>query len=259
MRSNRRKDVAAYIARHRSATIRELCEVFDVSVNTIRADIAFLISTGTVEKVYGGVRSVPQNEVALFTQRTDVRPAEKKLIAHAAAELIRNGDTLFVDAGTTTMNLLETLPPEKHVAVITGNLHLITQAGSRQNIDLIVLPGTLNRRTNSVADVGTIEFLSRYHFAKAILGTTGLSSDGKLNVTSYLEYEIKRLAVKQSDEKILLCDSRKFGNTGLMSYASLSDIDRLITDSACPDELRALCEESGTELIIAGAERTAHV
>ncbi len=250
MRDNRRKEIAAYISRQQFASMNELCELFHASMNTIRADVAFLEKTGTVEKVYGGVRSVLQQEIPLFTQRAQLRSDAKLAIVRAAADFLQDGDTLFVDAGTTTMNLLSSLPPERRLTIVTGNLHLIEQANTRPNVEIVVLPGCVNRRTNSVSDVSTLEFLSRHHFIKAIMATTGLSSDGKLNVSSYLEYEIKQLAVRLSEQRILLCDSAKFGDMGLLSYASLDDIDDLITDSACPDALRSLCERSNTRLHI---------
>lgn len=251
MRESRRKEMAAYISRKGSATMQELCTAFPVSMNTIRTDVAFLEKTGTVEKVYGGVRSVLQQEIPLFAQRAKLHTSAKLAIARQAAFHVNDRDTLFVDAGTTTMHLLDMLPQDIHATIVTGNLAIIAQAASKPNLELIVLPGALNRRTNSVADVSTLEFLARYHFGKALLAATGLSADGKLNVSSYLDFEIKRLAVQQSEQRILLCDSAKFGATGLMSYASLSEIHQLITDAACPEGLRALCRSSGTLLEIA--------
>ena len=251
MRENRRKEMADYIARRQTATMHELCRVFGASMNTVRADVAFLAETGAVEKVYGGVRSAMPPEIPLFDQRAQLRTDAKLLIARAAVSFIEDGDTLFIDAGTTCMHLLDLLGDEMHVTVITGNLHLIGQAYLKPNVELIVLPGSVNRRTNSVSDVSTLEFLRRYHFIKALMATTGLSADGQLNVSSYLDYEIKHRAIEQSEQRILLCDSAKFGAAGLLSYASLSDFSRLITDAACPNELRKLCEQSGTALTIA--------
>lgn len=251
MRDNRRKEIAAYISRQQFASMHELCEVFRVSMNTIRADVAFLEQTGTVEKVYGGVRSGLQQEIPLFTQRAQLHADAKLAIVRTAAELLSDGDTLFVDAGTTTMNLLSFLPADRRITIITGNLHLISQANTRPNVELIVLPGCVNRRTNSVSDVSTLEFLGRHHFIKSFMATTGLSNDGRLNVSSYLEYEIKQLAVRQSEQRILLCDSAKFGAAGFLSYATLNDINVLITDSSCPEALRELCGKSRTALRIA--------
>ena len=251
MRDNRRKELAAYIAQHGEVTMTELCEAFHVSMNTIRADVASLEKTGTVEKVYGGVRSVMRQETPLFTLRAQMHTDAKIAIARAAAGHIHDGDTLFIDAGTTTMHVLGTLPTDIHVTIVTGNIHLLPLAFNHPDIEIVVLPGSFNRRTSSVSGVSTMEFLGRHHFAKALLATTGLSADGKLNVSSYLEYEIKRLAVQQSEQRILLCDSSKFGATGLIGYAMLSDMDRLITDGGCPDALKNLCIQSGTVLEIA--------
>ena len=252
MRVDRRKELAAYIAHHGEVTMTELCEAFHVSMNTIRADVAALEKTGTVDKVYGGVRSAMQQEVPLFTLRTQQHADAKRTIALAASAHIFDGDTLFVDAGTTTMQVLEMLPQDIRLTVVTGNVQILPQAHTHPNIELVVLPGTYNRRTSSVSGVSTLEFLSRHHFIKALMATTGLSADGKLNVSSYLEYEIKRLAVQQSDHRILLCDSSKYGATGLIGYGMLSDMDLLITDTGCSDELRELCKRSNTELEIAG-------
>lgn len=251
MRDNRRKEMAAFITRRQSVTMSDLCEEFHVSINTIRADVAALVKSGIVEKVYGGVRSAMQQDVPVFTQRTRLRPDSKLAIARAAVETIKDGDTMFIDAGTTTMHMMGLLPPERRVTIITANLQIISQACAKPNVELIVLPGILNRRTNSLADVSTLEFLGRYHFSKAFMAATGLSADGKLNVKTYLEYEIKQMAVQQSKTRILLCDASKFGANGLMSYAQISDMDMLITDETCPEELEELCAGAGTELVIA--------
>lgn len=251
MRDNRRKEMAAYIAKRQSATMSELCDVFHVSINTVRADVASLTKSGVAEKIYGGVRSTMHQEVPLFTQRTKLRPDAKFSIARAAAATIKDGDTMFIDAGTTTMHMLSLIPPEKHITIITGNLHIISQAIAKPNAEVIVLPGTVNRRTNSVADISTLEFLERYHFSKAFMATTGLAIDGALNVTSYLEYEIKRHAMQQSDERILLCDSGKYGSNALMSYSTLESIQTLITDDGCPEALKELCQRLGVDLVIA--------
>ena len=251
MRTDRRKELAAYIAHHGEVSMVELCDAFHVSMNTIRADVAALEETGTVTKVYGGVRSAMQQEVPLFTLRTHQHADAKWAIARAAARHISDGDTLFLDAGTTTMQVIEALPMDIRLTVVTGNVQVLPQVNSHPNIDLMVMPGLYNRRTGSVSGVNTMEFLSQHHFIKALMATTGLSADGKLNVSSYMEYEIKRHAIRQSDHCILLCDSSKFGASGLIGYGTLSDIDLLITDGDCPAELKTLCERCGTELEIA--------
>jgi len=251
MKDLRRKDMAAYITRRGSATMEELRESFHVSMNTVRSDVAYLVRTGAVEKVYGGVRAATSSpEVPLFTQRTGLHPEEKRRIAQRAEALIQDRDILYLDSGTTTMHLIDCLDPDKHVTIVTGNLYVVAQAYGKPNVELIVLPGCMDRRTNSVSDVSTLEFLGRYRYAKAFMGVSSISKDGKLNVSTYIEYELKKLALRQSQRSFLLVDASKFGGGGLMSYGSLSDMDTVITDPGCPDYARSFCGAHGVSLDI---------
>lgn len=251
MKDTRREQMASFIAQKHTATMAELCQAFHVSINTVRADVAYLVQTGAVEKVYGGVRSIIHQEVPLFTQRTSLHTDEKLRIAQQAERRILDRDILYIDSGTTTMHLLDCLDPAKHITVLTGNLHLVGQAYNMPNVELIILPGSMNRRTNSVTDVSALEFLGRYHFTKAFMGVSGISQDGALNVSSYMEYELKKSAVRQSQHAYLLADSSKFGGTGLMAYGALSDMEEVFTDAHCPPNIRALCAQQNIRLTIA--------
>ncbi len=250
MKSARRKQMEKLIFQRETITMEELRQTFGVSMNTIRSDVAFLVSSGTVEKVYGGVRALVHQEVPLFTQRMALYPESKQCIARRAEELIEDQDVIYIDAGTTTMYLIDCLDPAKHVTVITRNLYTISRAYDLPNVELIVLPGTMDRRTNSVADGSTLEYLGRYHYSKAFMGVSGISTDGRLNVSNYNEYELKKLAIQQSRECFLLADSGKFGGTSLMSYGSLDIMTGIFTDRHCPEEVRVFCGERQIPLII---------
>lgn len=252
MKESRRKRMEALIAQRETVTMEALRDTFGVSMNTIRSDVAYLVGTGAVEKIYGGVRIARNEEVPLFTLRTELNADAKLRIARQAESLILDQDILYLDPGTTTMHLIDCLDPAKHVTIITGNLYVVTQAYSRPNVELIVLPGAMNRRTNSVSDVSTLEFLGRYHCSKAFMGATGVSPDGKLNVSTYIEYELKKLAVRQSLHPYLLVDASKFGGESLMAYGTLSQMEQVITDSLCPQSVRQFCTQQGIRLTIAG-------
>lgn len=249
LKENRRKHMGELIALHRSMSMQELCDYFQVSMNTVRADIAYLVDTGAVRKVYGGVQAVDQRQAPLFASRVQQHTLQKQSIAARARQLIEDGDIIFVDAGTTTMYLLDYLDPRLHVTVVTANLPLIRKACEYENIELIVLPGTVNRRTNSISGVGVLEFLSRYQFNKAFMGVTNVSEDGRLNTSTYIEYEIKRNALLQSQAGYLLVDSSKFGAMGLMAYAKLEQMTAVITDSGCPQALADYCRRHGVTLL----------
>lgn len=252
MKEERRKQMEALIARRQSITMEELCAHFGVSMNTVRADVAYLVESGSAEKIYGGVRARAKKQVPLFSSRAKENPERKRSIARVAETLIRDGDLLFLDNGTTTMHLIDFLSPAKRVTVVTGSLHVISRAATLENVKLIVLPGTLDRRTNSLTDLGTQEFLSRFRFTKAFMGVTEVSGDGRLNVSTYQEFLVKRTALAQSREKILLADGSKFQGSGLMAYGSLEDMTVLVTDDTCPPAVSAHWAAEGVEVIIAG-------
>lgn len=254
MKEVRQKQMLALIAQRGSISMEELQKTFGTSMNTVRADVAKLVSSGTVEKIYGGVRIRSTQEVPLFTHRSDLHADAKQRIARYAQNLIQDKDTLYIDSGTTTMQLMNFLDPGKHVTIITGNLSIVSRAPAFPNVELIVLPGLLNRRTNSVSDVSTLEFLGRYRCAKAFLAATGVSPAGKLNVSTYIEYEIKKLAISQSVQTFLLADGSKFGKESLMAYGEVSEINEIVTDSTCPAFARELCAQEGVNLTIVDEE-----
>jgi len=108
----------------------------------------------------------------------------------------------------------------------------------------------LNRRTNSLTDTSTVTELSKYQHTKAFMGASGVTEDGKLSVSNYMEYEIKRKALAQSKQTFLLVDASKFGESNLMSYGNLTQMSMVITDSRIPDEYRDYCEKQKIPLII---------
>lgn len=243
LREQRRNEMEKLIIQRQNLSMEELCTFFGVSVNTVRADIQDLVNRGTVRKIYGGVQSVSPKPAPLFSQRTLTRTTAKMRIAQAAAQHIENGDIIYVDGGTTTMHLLDLLPQSLELTVITANVYLIDTVLDKPNITLVVLPGILQRRTNSLMDNSTAQALSNYQCSKAFLGVSGITDDGRLNVSSYTEKDIKQMAVRQSRRSFLLADSGKFGEYNLLSYGSIDSMDTIITDDGIPQEYIDFCTE----------------
>ncbi|MGM9640354.1 MAG: DeoR/GlpR family DNA-binding transcription regulator [Faecousia sp.] len=246
MKESRRKQIEALVARRQSLTMQELCDIFEVSMNTIRSDVASLVKAGVVEKVYGGIRVKERKEIPLFTSRTMLHPDRKQAIAQAAEALIDDGDIVYIDAGTTTMHLIDCLQDHKHVTIVTPSLPIIVKAYEKSNVNLVILPGMYNRRTNAILDGSTAEYLTRYQHTKAFMGVSALLPNGALGVSSYLEYELKRTAVAQSQKAFLLADSSKLGEAGLLTYGTVEQMSLILTDRDMPDSFVNLCREKGT-------------
>ena len=250
MKDQRRKEMERLIAERQNMTMEELCGAFGISINTARADIAYLVKTGAVTKVYGGVKSSLSKQVPLFSSRAMQNAGIKQQIAKKAAESIAEGDIVYLDAGTTTMHVPDYIPDDLQITIVTPNVSVISNMLSRPNIKLIVLPGILNRRTNALMDTNTFTELAKYHHSKAFMGTSGITEEGRLSVSSYVEYEIKRTAVAQSTQSFLLVDASKFGESNLMSYGTLDQMSGVITDSRVPGFCRDYCLEHHIPLTI---------
>ncbi|MDD3335135.1 MAG: DeoR/GlpR family DNA-binding transcription regulator [Eubacteriales bacterium] len=251
MKENRMIDMEKYINEKSSATMEELCAHFNVSMNTVRRDVAQLLKRGTVEKVYGGV-CARRNDSALTPyeiRRIDNEEA-KVAIGRRAAELVRDGDIIFIDSGTTTLRMIDYLRDRQELNVITNNLEAIIHALPYPNINIIALPGQLRRKTNSFTGDDAVRSLKRYNIRLAFMAATGASMNGVTN-SSPMEYEIKNVAMQSCERSILLVGSNKFGVTGLMSYAKLGDFDTVVTDQEPPEEYVQLLQRENTELLIA--------
>ncbi|HIR78731.1 MAG TPA: DeoR/GlpR transcriptional regulator [Candidatus Egerieenecus merdigallinarum] len=231
MRNDRLLEMEKVIGQSGTISMTELCDLFNVSMNTVRRDVAELRRRGDVEKVYGGVCAVENNGGVLrpFTERQTIADAAKRAICREAAKLLEDGDVVFVDSGTTMVHLVDNLANRQELTIITNNLALVQQAIPYDNLRMIVLPGQLRRKTNSLTGMETVRALRQYNIRKAFLAATGSTLTGVTN-SSPQEYEIKRTALECSGERILLLCKQKFGHAGLMTYADFQDFHYIVTD-----------------------------
>ncbi|MGN1140553.1 MAG: DeoR/GlpR family DNA-binding transcription regulator [Oliverpabstia sp.] len=250
MRSQRIAEIEQYIYAHKTVTLDELCEVFQVSKNTIRRDIEEIIQNPDIVKTYGGVMINTQTKKLLvsFTERNINRQDAKRLIAAKAASFVEDGDSIFIDSGTTTLYMLEYLKNKK-ITLLTNNIEVMVQAIPYENINLISLSGTLNRKTLSLTGNNAARLLSTYNVKKAFLAATGITIENGATNSSPEETCIKEMAVKKSLEKYLLVDSSKFGIVSLLTYGNVEDFTGIITDGVPTDAFREYAEERQVKVI----------
>lgn len=252
MRVDRIEKLEKFILDNKTASLDSLCQRFDVSKNTLRRDIDALCERGNIKKVYGGVVAVEKGQaVGLkpFKERSAINSELKLSIAEKTAKMINDGDTLFIDTGSSTFPLVNLLKNLKDITIVTNSVPFIYHAMACDNLNIIALPGTLNRSTDSLVGASTIESLKRFHVKKAIMACTGLSVEHGACNASFSEYEIKRTAMSICDEAFLLADNNKFGVTSMMSYAELNQFDHIITDKRPADAITRYLNESGVELV----------
>lgn len=234
MKANRVKEIEEYIISNESVSLDSLCEIFRISKNTIRRDINELVKKGTVKKVYGGVTSIIKPLIP-FEERNIKNNYKKAAIAKVASDFVNNGDVIFIDSGTTTLNMIDFLKDKDDVTILTNNLNVIVNALPLPNLNVICVGGRLIRKTNSFEVIHALAILKDYNINKAFMAATGVSISNGATNSSSLEYKLKKIVVEKSNELFLLVDSSKFDVSSLMTYCQLTDIDHLITDKN-PDE-----------------------
>ncbi len=248
MKSFRLRRMEQYILEKENVSMEELCTEFDVSMNTVRLDVASLVEKGSIKKVYGGVCSNRQNSLVPFEERKMKNNDKKKALCRAAATLVEDGDIIFVDSGTTVMYLADYLDKHNNVTILTNNLNVIMRAVPYENLQVICLPGILERKTNSFVSAETGKILARYNIKKAFFAATGVTENGDVTNSSSLEYEIKSEAMLNSVHKYLLLDSSKYGKSALLTYAHIADMEKILVDKEMNPALQELCDKYNVKL-----------
>ena len=245
MKVSRLNSIEQYVISRETVSIDELCEVFGVSKNTIRRDLNELEMRGHITKVYGG--AVPSGAVPTPI-RSGLNPIDKSLIGRLAAEDVSDGDTIFIDSGTTTLCLLRFLAAKKRITIITHSLGALSEAAKYDNLNIISLGGIYSPTTDSFVGLSTIESLSSMRINKAFMGATGVSLTAGMTNTTFLEAEIKRAVVQRADKIYCMADSSKIGREAIVTFCHLKDLTGFITDREPPQEYVDLCQQENVKL-----------
>ena len=249
MKFNRIREIEEYILEHETVTLDRLCDIFKVSLNTIRRDTKLLTDKGSIVKIYGGVTAANNGKslLSFFEERIEKNTSAKERIGLAAAGFVSDGDVIFIDSGTTTYQMLEHLKDRANVTVITNNLPALGLLLYMQNINVIAVGGPLIRKTSSFA--GMESSIQHYNIMKCFMAATGISIANGLTNSTMAEFEIKKSVIQKSDRVYLLADTSKFDKSSLMTYCQLSDVHCVITDNTPPEKYIEYLKRNNVELI----------
>ena len=205
-------------------TLRQLVASLKVSESTIRRDLSTLEELGQLVRVHGGARRVDLNEVELTLESKRTRHIkEKEQIAQKSIKFIHSGQTIFIDAGTTTLALVPHLTTFSSLTVVTNGLaqaELLTDLG----IETILLGGSVKHGTKAVIGPTAEAALQTYYFDVAFIGMNGIDEVFGLTTPSVEEAAIKRWAIHQSDATYLLADRSKLGQRFFAKVASIEAV-----------------------------------
>ncbi len=233
------------------ARLQELCEELGVSPATVRRDLEELEALGELRRVHGGAVSTGTRlEEPLFDDKARIASKEKQKIARAAMSLIKPGDTLYLDGGSTLLELARLLRSRTDLTVATNSLSAIMElAGGGPR--LIIIGGELRRLSQALVGPLTRSLLQELSFDKAFMGTLGLTLEEGMTTTDPGEAYTKELVMERASEIILLADASKVGKVCLARSGNLDKVNTIITDKNMNKSFRGSLKKMGIELILA--------
>ncbi|MBS1369506.1 MAG: DeoR/GlpR transcriptional regulator [Lentisphaeria bacterium] len=230
-------------------TIAELAAALQVSEATVRRDLQSLESRGSVQRVHGGAIRVESDEKRepLFHEKATLRAGEKERIAEAALALIGDGDSIYLDGGSTVLALARKLGSRRELTIVTNSLMAaaeLMESGHR----LILLGGEFRPLSRTLVGPLTSPIGEALHIGKAFFGTIGLTASG-VSTTDPGEAFTKKLILGRAEQSILLADSGKFGRASLVNAGALDDFGTVVTDSGTPAEFLKILKKHKIEII----------
>jgi len=232
-------------------SVAELSELFGVSAVTIRSDLAILEEQGRLIRTHGGAMSKPDTRLEpAFAMRQRLSVAEKERIGQAAAALVRDGDAIALDASTTTWHVARQLKDRCELTVVTNCLQIALEFLDASHITVVMPGGTLRAASTSLVGLLGLGLLEKYHVQKGFFGARGFTLEEGLTDVNQHEVELKRCLVERAKEVIAVVDATKWGQVAFASFATLDQIDRVITDVAAPAEMVAALRQRGIQVTL---------
>ncbi len=231
MLNERHTDILKIVSLRRRVTVSELTERLGVSEVTIRKDLGILESMGYLVRTRGAaVLAEDREHRQTLGMRRNERIEAKRAIAARAVELVSDGDTIYLDSGSTCAALAELLVT-RNLRVVTNSIDVMLILGEAPGIALYAVGGSYRKEAGSFIGPLALESLSSFHIETAFVGATGISPDGVFSAQNLIEAELKRAVVRASRRAVFLADRSKIGSEAFADFARPNDVDLLVTDA----------------------------
>jgi DeoR family fructose operon transcriptional repressor len=249
----RQQAIAGLVTQRGRVAVTAVAEHFGVTTETVRRDLALLERAGMLRRVHGG--AVPAGmfavvEPGLGERRTTRIEAKRRIAAAALALLPASSGSLILDGGSTTAALAEVLPQRPLVAA-TNSVPIAARLAGSPGITLHVLGGRVRGITQSAVGESTLAALADLRADVAFLGTNGISAGHGFSTPDDAEAAVKRAMARAGQRVVVLGDSSKLGREHLVRFATVEDVDVLVTDDEADPAVVAELESSGIEVLVA--------
>jgi len=250
-KKERRRQILLELKLRPHIRIAELADRFGVSSETVRRDFEALSGDGLLDRAHGGAWAPAGGRYPGLDERSRDRLEERERIGRLAATLVRPGETVMVDSGTTTLQMARYLALEGTAClVLTNSLPVAMALGQSDGAEVTLCPGDYVPDEAAVIGPDTIGFLQRHHVDRCLIGASALSEDGPSEAVRGFA-AVKRAMLASSADAHLLIDSEKFARRGLAQIGALAALTSIVVDAPPEGALRQSLDRNGVQVMVA--------
>ena len=250
--SDRRERILKYIKDCGQASLKELTELCpDVSDMTLRRDMAFLEEKGQIIRTRGGAVAASRagvNSEDLYSRRAVLHTHQKQEIAVKALSLAQSSCAMYLDSGSTVLQFVKALPDDNYY-IITADPNIALEAARRAKTTVTIVGGNLNHSTLCASGVHSVNFVNGINIDIAFMSASGFNIQTGFTSGAFSECELKAAVMEKARTRIMLMDSSKLAKRMPFTFARLSDIDVLISDSGLDKEVAALAHNEKVQVL----------
>jgi DeoR family glycerol-3-phosphate regulon repressor len=245
----RQDEIVALAKANGRVLVDELAARFSVTPQTIRKDLNDLCDTRVLTRIHGGALFPSGNENVKYEARRAIASFEKQAIGAAAAALIPNNSSLFINIGTTTESVGEALADHHELMVITNNINVANRLRVFPGIEVVIAGGVVRGSDGGIVGEAAVDFIRQFKVDFAVIGVSAIDEDGALLDFDFREVKVAQAIMSNARHVILVSDSSKFERTAPVRIGHLSQVHTFITDHCPVDSIRSICTDHDVRLI----------
>lgn len=245
----RREMIKELLLEKKTVHVSELSKLLSVSEETVRRDLSELEKEGFCEKIHGGATIA--NRVHSFIDNSVLQKIfkeNKAIMARRARTLIHEGDSIFLDSSTTSLQIAEAIS-DMNIIVITNSIDIGSYLSEYDNISLTVIGGNFQGRSRSFVGRQSVKFLKDYNFDKAFISCKSLDLEAGCTDVDDAIVDVNATALERSQRKIIVADHSKFNKVSFVGLCPLKDIDVIVTDHELDPRWTQFCDDNGVVVI----------
>lgn len=245
----RQQKISEMLKQRSSLKVNELSSLFNVSESTIRRDLKEMEEAGLLSRTHGGAVGFSVSNIEpTYKEKEASNQDEKVIIGEIAAQMIKDGDAIILDSGTTTLEIAKKITA-KDISIITNSIDIAAVISQLENVNLFITGGNLRFTTRAMVGHITEEVLKNFRVDKAFIGANGISLEAGITTPNLAEAKTKKTMMDVSNKVIIVADSTKFNKVNLSVIAPVSQITSIITTTNVDKEILKEFENLGLEVI----------